>query len=148
MIVREVRKEDVLNVLALGVEFAEISKESHGFSINKGKIYNFINTVVNDKNWIGLVLVDDNIIKGFLAGIVNTTFFSDDIYAQEVVWYVKDFCREGMMLMVEFEKIALLNNCKRIVMGYKPKFLDMKEIYERRGYNLMECYYVKDICQQ
>lgn len=148
MIVREAKKIDHDILLPLGIEFAQVSQESHGFSISEKKISDFISTVVENSSWISLVLEDEGVIKGFLAGVINSTFFSEDIYSQEVVWYVKEFCRDGIKLLFEFEKVSKERNCKRIIVGYKPKFVDMKIIYERMDYKLMESYYVKDICQQ
>ena len=144
MTVREAIKTDFEQLVSLGIEFANVSQASHGFSVSQSKIEAFTNLVIGNPLWIVLVL-EDEFIRGLLVGMINTPFFSDDVLAQEIFWYVQNNAKEGLKLMFQFEIIAKARNCKRISFGYKPAFVDMKVIYERLGYKLMESQYIKDI---
>jgi hypothetical protein len=145
MIVREAKKSDFEFCVALGIEFAEVSKCSHGLSISRRKIEEFTNTVIENPNWISLVLEDEGEIKGIFTAAIIQTFFSEDIIAQELVWYVKEFSKEGLKLLFEFEKQCEERKVQKIVLGYKHSFVDMKKIYTRMGYRLLESQYIKGL---
>lgn len=147
MQVRNANKEDFEQLFNLGKEFAEVSKEAHGFSVSDEKIEEFIKSIISNDSWITLVIEVDGKINGFIYGCIIKTFFSEDLYAQEVAWYVKDKNKNGLKLMSEFEKIAEEKQCKRIIFGFKPLYADMKNLYERKGYRILESYYVREICQ-
>lgn len=145
MIVQEAKRTDIDKLVALGVEFANVSQSSHGFSVSEKKIKLFTQEIIGKDDWINLVLVDGDSIKGILAGVINTPFFSEDVLAQEVFWYVQEGGKEGLKLMFQFEILAKQRGCKKISFGYKPAFVDMKVIFDRMGYRLMESQYIKDI---
>jgi len=149
MIIREATKEDIPRIIVLGKEFAVESQKAHEMSISDEKIKEFANTVVENKFWTVLVMEVDEKIVGMLIAFYSYIFFSDEVACQEVVWYVQKGFKDGLELMVKLEEVALLRrNVKRIVMGYKPDYVDMKNLYERKGYHLLECQYIKDIqCQ-
>lgn len=146
MLIRNVLPQDFEQVVNLGVEFAELSKKIHGFSVSRERIEDFATMIITKPvECIGLVCEEDNTIQGILAAVLTKPFFSDDLIAQEMVWYVKDGFRGGLLLMLELEKQAKIKGAKTIVMGYKPDYVDMKQIYERRGYRLLELQYIKDL---
>ena len=145
MIVREAKRTDIDKLVALGIEFANVSQASHGFTVSEKKIRLFTQEIIGKDDWINLVLEDEGKIKGILAGVVNTPFFSEDILAQEVFWYVQEGGKEGLKLMFQFEILAKQRGCKKISFGYKPAFVDMKVIFDRMGYRLMESQYIKDV---
>lgn len=144
MIIRKVNKSDLNQVVILGEEFAVLSKEIHGFSVNRSKIENFANTIINDSNCIGLVLEDEGIIRGILAAIITTPFFSDDLIVQEMVWYVK-VKFGGLKMMSELETEARKRGAVKLIMGCKPQYFDMDKIYKILGYSLLENQYIKKI---
>ena len=148
MIIREAKKIDFESCVALGIEFAEVSKCSHGLSISRRKIEEFTNTVIENPNWISLVLEDEGEIKGIFTAAIIQTFFSEDIIAQELVWYVKEYSKEGLKLLFEFEKQCKERKVQKIILGYKQSFVNMKNLYKKKGYKVFESFFIKDlICQ-
>lgn len=145
MVIREAVKEDIPQLVALGEEFANVSQVAHGFSISKEKIINFAHETVEKHNWIVLLIEEAGIINGLLVASINSPFFSNDIIAQEIVWYVRKECRSGPRLFFELEKLVKRKGIKKLAMGYKPHFIDMRDFYLHRNYRLLEAYYIKEI---
>jgi hypothetical protein len=145
VIVRKVIKEDFDQVVALGEEFALLSQKIHKFTVSRKKIEDFANMIITNPICVGIVLEDEEgIIRGILAAMVLKTYFSDDDILQELAWYVKDN-RGGLRMLLELEKQAEILGVKCIAMGYKPDYVDMSPIYDRMGYKLLECEYLKRI---
>ena len=149
MIIREATKEDIPRIIVLGKEFAVASQKDHEMIISDEKIAGFANTVVENKFWTVLVMEVDEKIVGMLIAFYSYIFFSDEVACQEVVWYVQKGFNGGLELMTELEEVAKRrNNVRRIVMGYKPDYIDMSNLYKKKGYHLLECQYIKDMqCQ-
>lgn len=145
MIVRGAKKSDFENLVSIGIEFAEVSQKSHGLSISRKKIEEFTNTVVENPNWISLVLEDEGIIKGIFTAAIIQTFFSEDIIAQELVWYVRGFSKEGLKLLLEFEKQCKGRKVQKIILGYKQSFFNMKNFYKKMGYRVFESFFIKEL---
>lgn len=143
--VRNVLPKDLEQIVRLGEEFGLLSQKIHGFKVNRDRIEEFSSMIITNPKCIGLVLEDKGSITGILAALLTKSFFSDDLIAQEMVWYVKENSKGGIFLMLELEKQAKLKGATKIAMGYKPDYLDMKSIYERRGFKLLELQYMKDL---
>lgn len=141
MIVREPLPKDFDELVDIGEEFAIISKEAHGLSINRKKIEDFARAIFDKKNFISLVLEDEGRIIGIFTAQIVKTFFSDDIIAQELVWYVRKYTRDGLRLLFEFEKECVTRGVSKKIIGYKPNFVNMKSIYKRRGYKAFEVFF-------
>jgi hypothetical protein len=145
LIVRKATVNDLSQVIELGKEFADISKPYHRLSIDDNKIENFSKLVINNDNFISLVLEDGLEIKGIFTAQITKTFFSDDIIAQELVWYVRQKTIEGLRLLFEFEKQCEEKKVNKIIVGCKKGFCDMTSIYYKRGYSSFESFFIKDL---
>ena len=143
MIVRVATKSDVPQAIILGKEFAVKSQNTHGLSISDKRIEEFANNIIGSPDWISLVLEDEGVIKGILAAMITKTVFSDDLIAQEMVWYVRNGSKEGLKMLFELEKQCKELGVKKIFLGYKHAFVNMKKIYTRMGYKLFEAQYIK-----
>ena len=148
MIIRKAHINDIDKLVDLGIEFAERSKYAHCLSINNEKIKDFTGVVIDNPNYISLVLEDNGIIKGIFTAQITQTFFSDDLIAQALVWYVRQQTVEGLKLLFEFEKECTSRKINKILLGYKQSYVNMKSIYRKRGYKVFESFFIKDICQQ
>ena len=52
MIVREAKRTDIDKLVALGIEFANVSQASHGFSVSDQKIRLFTQEIIGKDDWI------------------------------------------------------------------------------------------------
>jgi hypothetical protein len=145
MKIRPAVLSDALQLMVLGEEFANLSFPVHKMTVSSERIAQFTHEQLLNPDCISLVLVDEDIIAGLLVALVTKPFFSDDIVLQELVWYVKKGCREGMLLLVELEKQARARGITKMVMGYKPRFMNMARIYERQGFKDFEIQCLKEI---
>lgn len=150
MEVRRAQRKDIPRLIQLGGEFALKSQPIHGFNISDIEIIHFVNEIVDHSLGIVLVLEENGIVQGVIAGVIQKIFFSQDIALQELVWYVKEGFR-GITLFSAFEQEAKQKGCHHIIVGNKPAYCDLQKFYERQGYRMLENQYVKslgsDICQ-
>lgn len=142
MEIRKFIRSDVPRLAELGEEFALLSQKIHGFSISRSRILEFTNEVIDNDACVGFALLEEGVINGFIIGVINKIYFSNDIALQEMAWYVKPGVR-GMALFLAFEKEAVRLGCHHIVAGNKPDYVDLSKTYERLGFKLLENQYVK-----
>ncbi len=141
-IIRRAVQRDIPRLIELGEEFALLSQSVHGFEVSRESIIQFTNHVVNEADGVVFVLEVDGVIQGFIAGLVQKIYFSKDIALQEVAWYVKKGFK-GLSLLYAFEKCAKDVGCNHLVVGNKPQYCDLKRVYERMGFHLLENQYAK-----
>lgn len=144
-IVRDATRLDIPRLVSLGEEFALLSQPIHRFNISRFKIIEFTNQVVENPGCVVKVLEVNGIVEGFICGMVNRIYFSEDVALQELAWYVKRNSKGGILLLLAFEKAAIDLGVNRIIVGNKPAYCDLGEMYKRRGYTLLEHQYVKHI---
>lgn len=142
--IRLARRKDIPQVVALGEEFAFLSQPIHGFSVSRKAIIEFANNVVEQPGALGIVLEEDGVVVGIMAGVISKIFFSEDIALQELVWYVKKGFR-GLIMLETFEKFALGLGANKVIVGNKPGYYDLTRLYTRRGYTMIENQFVKNI---
>ncbi|MDE1866578.1 MAG: hypothetical protein KGI08_02560 [Thaumarchaeota archaeon] len=135
-------QKDIPACIELGKEFAYLSQPIHRFSVSENRIRLFANEVINDPNCVVVVSENDGKVDGVLAGGIVSIFFSEDIALQELVWYVKKNVK-GMPMLDLFETQGKNLGANRIIVGNKPQYYDLKRLYERRGYSLLENHFVK-----
>lgn len=145
MKIRSARLEDVPQLVVLGEEFANLSFAAHRMKVSPDRIAQFTHEQILNPDCIKLVLVDGTVVFGLLVALITKPFFSDDIVLQELVWYVKQGCREGMLLLIELEKQARIRGVSKMVMGYKPGFIDMAKIYSHQGFTDFEIQCLKEL---
>ena len=135
---------DVDRLVELGVEFGEKSRPVHTMSVDAELVRDTIYRVIENKDSIGFVLEEDGIVEGFIYGVILRTFFSHEWVLQELAWYSRRQVA-GLRLMKVFEEEAKQRGIKKIVMGSKPEFCDLRKIYIRKGYRLFEEQFIKEI---
>ena len=142
--IRAAELKDADEIFPLALEFAKVSQKYHGFSINETKIKWCIKAVIGDKKAIGLVSIADGKVDGFIYGQLTEPYFSNDIVAQEFALYsIRPL--HIMRLIDAFEVEAKAKGATKICVGCKPKFFDLSNIYERKGYSLLEDQYIKGV---
>lgn len=145
MIVRRATMNDALRVIELGIQFGLESQLAHGLRISKERIQDFACHSIIDPSCIFLVLEDEGIVTGMIVAYALRSFFSDDLVLQELVWYIEKGKHGGIKLMIQMEIEAKKLGCQKVVVGCKPGYVDVSELYVKKGYRLMEAHYVKDI---
>lgn len=142
--IRIARRSDIPKLVLLGEEFAVLSQPIHGFSVSRARIIEFANEVVENPDAVVLVLLCDGIIQGFLAGVKQRIYFSEDVAMQELAWYVKKGFK-ALGMLEAFESVAKAMGCNQIIVGNKPAYYDLQRYYERIGFKLLENQYVKHL---
>lgn len=106
-------------------------------------------TLLDDSGCIFL-LQNDNEVVGGIGGVASSDPLSGMKIAIEMFWYVKQQFRQGMWplrLLREFECWAKMVGCDSINMIHMEKSMpeDMKRIYGRLGFNLIETIHSKKL---
>lgn len=142
MEIRRAIRADIPELVLLGEEFARVSQPVHGCSVSRERIIECANGIIEYPEFVGLVLIVEGKMQGFIMGCLQRIYFSEDVALQELAWYVRKGFK-GMGLLDGFEKIARGLGCHHIIVGNKPAYFDLKNVYERRGYKLLETQYTK-----
>lgn len=91
---------------------------------------------------------DGTVITGGLGALIYADTFNGDKTALEAFWYVfKKYRGHGIRLLDTFEKWAEMEQVKRVAMIHLESLYpsELKRLYERRGYKLIETHYVKEM---
>lgn len=144
MEIRRAKREDIPRLVLLGEEFAYLSQPIHGFSVSRERIIEFTNLVIESNDFVSLVFIDADEIQGFITGVIQKIYFSEDVALQEMAWYVKKGFK-GAQMIDAFEAAAREIGCLKVVVGNKPQYFDLQRFYERRGFTLLENHYVKHL---
>lgn len=143
-IIRRGTRADIPRLVLLGEEFATLSQPIHGFNISRERIIEFTNNAIELDCYVTLVFEVDAVIVGFITGIIQRIYFSEDVALQEMAWYVKSGFK-GAGMIDEFEALAKQIGCHKVIVGNKPEYYDLQRFYERRGFKLLENQYVKTL---
>ena len=93
-----------------------------------------------------VVIEKENMVVGFLIGMIARTAFSHDPIATEMAWYVRPSARgtrEPIKLIKEYENWAERRGCKVVTMVDIHNLNDLGNLYTRLGYELTEKTYTK-----
>lgn len=94
------------------------------------------------------LLVKDDVIVGGLGCLKYPDLHSGEIFAVETFWYVLPEHRgKGLLLLNAYEKWAKDNGCVKCAMIHMIDSMPdvLERLYFRRGYELIEKHYVKEI---
>jgi hypothetical protein len=143
VIIRKPISQDLEALVALGIEFAEKSKEYHNIAVDKTKVRKLVERILSgaDSTMVSLVCEVDGKVGGFIFGVIVQPLFSNDYILQEMAMY--SLGKGGMDLIKAFENEAVSRKISKICLGSKPAFCDLGKIYKRRGYKLLEEHYLK-----
>lgn len=143
-IIRRAKRADIPRLIDLGEKFAYLSQPIHGFNVDRTSIIEFTNEAVDSDEALVLVLECDGVVQGFIAGTIHKIYFSKDVALQELAWYAeKGF--KGILLFEAFEVMANAIGVDHLIVGNKPQFCDLTNLYKRRGFSLLENHFTKDL---
>ena len=137
---------DLEDIVALGVEFGNLTKSEHTFPVSESKIREVAKQAIVDNGFIMLVFVDYNstVIKGVAFAYILKPFFSDEVVCQEMALY----CRRPLgipSLLKGLEKEAKVRGATKVVVGSKPDYCNLDNFYRRMGYSFMENQFIKKV---
>ncbi len=140
--IRVMTLSDAEQVIALGIEFAEKSKYIHKMKVNRSRIEEFTMGNILNPKVIALVLELNGVVEGFAWGMITDVYFSEDKVFQEMTLYSRK-AKGGLELITALETEAKKSGVDIFIMGSKPGYCDLGNVYRRKGYELMEEHYIK-----
>ncbi len=96
------------------------------------------------------LLEQEGVIQGVFGGMAAPDLFHGGMVASEIFWFVRKEARGGIgggRLLAAFETWALEQCCEEIQMVHLEASMpgELSSFYIRRGYNLVEARYSKQI---
>jgi len=137
---------DIEPSLPLVAMFYEESLKEYGLTFSTEALQKVMEEHVKAKS--SLVMLQDDMLVGVIAGKIANVPFSDYKIFQETLWYVLPKYRgHGLKLFRECEKYCKSIGISSIVMGNMANLNaeKMDKFYYSQGYKLMEKMYVKAI---
>jgi hypothetical protein len=140
--IRKATEKDIEDITAIGLEFGIKSRFVHTMQVDEFKIRGAIQAALVDVNSVLLVSEINGKVEGAIFGMVLQPFFSEEKVLQELALYSRK--QTGFLHLLDaFEDAAKDLGVNKIVIGSKPAFCNLRKIYERRGYTLLEEQYLK-----
>lgn len=136
--VRPYSRDDLAECLWLGQQVHEESALAD-FTWNPDKLVALSELAENNKNIGAFVLEEDGLVVGFMIGIVNPHYFTDDLIASDLILYIHPGHRSrggAVRLVAAFEKWAFSRGVKAITLGISTGILveQTSRLYTRLGY--------------
>ncbi len=146
MTIRKATNEDNLDIILLTKQFLKefnppIKLDSKHFLTN-------LETVVEDPSYFFYVSEQEGEVVGYLSGAKSYTLFSSQPMAIEVGWFMLPEYRgstDGLKLLNKFIEWGKEQGCEVISMGDLAAVQDLGPLYSRKGFELYERTYVKEI---
>ena len=135
--IRKAQVEDIEALVELGVEFGLASQKVHTLPVSADKIHATLRQTLVYPDAVLLVLEIEGKIEGVIYGMVLTSYFSEEPVLQELALYSRKQ-KGGLRLIEAFEAEAKARGIKKIVVGSKPAFCDLRKMYEKRNYKFIE----------
>jgi N-acetylglutamate synthase-like GNAT family acetyltransferase len=140
--IRKAVESDIETIVSLGVEFGKKSQFVHTMEVNEDKIREAIHFALSNPSVVLLVHEINKRVEGVVYGMELQPFFSNEVVLQELALYSKR--QTGIIHLIEaFENEAKIRGIRKVVVGSKPAFCNLKNIYERRGFIILEEQYLK-----
>ena len=120
-------------------------------SLNTGKLGQQLLAALQYSHLVFLrVAIRGDEIIGVFFGLLETPFFSNDIIARDLLWFVRKDKRGsvfGIRLLREFERWAKENGASKIMLGQSTgvRIDETRKLYERLGYEVVGVNTVKEI---
>jgi hypothetical protein len=138
---------DIEPTLNLANEFNTVYGQSKKF--NRAKLRSILEaSLVYDKNYYCSVLKDNEKVVGLLVGIASEGPYFDEIIASELGWYVQSDYRgrKSIEMLSDFESWAKETaKADFVSMSYTSKMSNLDFLYTKRGYEVVEYTYKKDL---
>lgn len=144
--IRLATQEDYLDLMLLSKEF--LREYDTKYSIDLTVLSESIKSMIEDENFLVLVLEKNGRVEGLLCAACGSPFFSKDKVASELAWFLTKEARgqkESTLLLDGYEEWARFMGCKFVTMVDIDSLNNLRPLYESRGYKLTEKTYVKEV---
>lgn len=95
-----------------------------------------------------LVMEKDEILIGSMAFIIAPDLHENKLVGVETYWFMHpDHRKYGLKLFDMFEQLAIKQGCEKLAMIHMIDSypISLEKLYKRRGYELIEKHYVKEV---
>jgi RimJ/RimL family protein N-acetyltransferase len=148
-VIRLFQETDKEAFMRMGRSFFEASPYS-SFSLSEKKLLDlFHNACYNKEVFLGLLIVDlEDSPKGMIIASISSSFFSDDVVANEIAWWVDPDYRgkESTDLIDAYLYWAEMMGCKSCTLALLTETTNPKveKYYKRIGFRKVEEAYLKE----
>jgi GNAT superfamily N-acetyltransferase len=142
--IREATLDDLARIMELGDRFLEVGPYK-GRVKNHQQSEQFAKAVITTIGKVLLWVEDDGRISGILAFLLLPHYFTGELTAQEIMWYVEPEYRKGcaaLRLMWAAEEMA--RNLGAVTMQFTAPTRETSAIYQRFGYKPLEMTFEKE----
>lgn len=144
--IREATHNDLDIVVKLGLSFFNEAKTELTPKFSEEKAIAVICNMIDNGDCILYVAEHDGVIVGMIGAMISEHWFSEEIIAQELFWYVLPEHRGfGIELLDMLEIKAKELGVSKIAMVDLDGKSPISTILRRRGYSVHEKSYVKGI---
>lgn len=142
-------ERDILDLSILSKQFfKEAKKNGYQLSFKQDKFAQSFLSIVNNPAYYYLIAtIDDEAVGFFLGGIISP-FFSDDVIAVEMFWWVAEEFRGqnvAMPMLKMFETWAKQSGATQVNVSDLQNVKNLDNLYKRLGYSRSEVTYRKEI---
>lgn len=135
---RQIGTEDWVTIKAM-VPAIHAESRYRDSKLSIEKVHGLFEDTLQNKNQCCFLLWKDGQCIGLFAGIAIAHFFTDDVYASDLMFYVipeQRKTRAALLLVRAFERWATMLNCVEISVGISTDVETEKvaKFYEKLGY--------------
>ncbi len=149
--IREAFEADIPRIVEMGTRFLKEGpyRDQLGEPVKAAELA--LQIIKNQNGRILLYVDDEGKIQGVLAMIVFPHYFTGELTAGEIIWYIEPESRNGksfdtipaLQLMRAAEALAKLMGATR--MQFTAPIGNVGKIYERFGYHAIETSYQREL---
>lgn len=144
--IREATEDDFYELIVLSKQFYLDSHMSNIFSYDAKKTGEFIKTTIQHKDfYTAIVESEEGETIGCLLALSNECFFSRDVQATVIAWYVKPEYRSLKLMLAlisAYEEWAKSKNAKWVNLVNVD--MDVPSAFKKLGYSMTEVFYTKE----
>lgn len=143
---REANHEDIYELMSFSKEFYDNSHLNKTFSFNYKKTGGLIEEAIDRDDFLVLLMEKDEEIVGVLLAFLSPCFFSDDLQAVCLAWYLKPKHRglkPSLSLIKAYEDWAIGKNVKLI--NLINVNMDAPSAFKKLGYDMNEITFTKEV---
>lgn len=142
-------ERDILDLSILSKQFfKEAKKNGYQLSFKQDKFAQSFLSIVNNPAYYYLIATKDDEAVGFFLGGIISPFFSDDVIAVEMFWWVAEEFRGqnvAMPMLNMFETWAKQSGATQVNVSDLQNVKNLDNLYKRLGYSRSEVTYRKEI---
>jgi GNAT superfamily N-acetyltransferase len=148
--IRFAEERDVEVICRMSKDFS--AQLPHPLNYDEDKAAGWVNLLLTPtERRMMLVSEEDTTVTGFIAAFIEEAFFSQDLVAHELAWWVDPpyrHLRDSIRLLEAYEFWARKMGCRSVglavINGWENED-KLKAFHKRRGFRCVEHAYLKDL---